>query len=90
LHYTREFMALTLVPSDVTMIHRAACSLAWKGQFEGKEGYPMIRLEAVAGYNLWFWHSVFGFAGKPNDINIWDRSKFYESLLDVTHDDIDH
>jgi hypothetical protein len=37
----------------VTKIHWAACPKAWKGQFEGKEGYPTIRLEAVADNNLW-------------------------------------
>ena len=27
---------------DVTKIHWAACPSGWKGQFEGKEGYPTI------------------------------------------------
>ena len=51
---------------DVTKIHWAACPGAWKGQFEGKEGCPMIGLEAVADYNLWIRHNAFGFSGSLN------------------------
>jgi hypothetical protein len=74
---------------DVTKIHWSACSVAWKGQFEGKEGYPTIGLEAVADHNLWIWHSAFGFAGTLNNINIWDRSPLYESMLDGRHEQLD-
>lgn len=74
---------------DVTKIHWSACPVAWKGQFEGKEGYPTIGLEAVADYNLWIWHNAFGFPGSLNDINIWDRSPLLESMLDGTHDNLD-
>ena len=74
---------------DVTKIHWSACPVAWKGQFEGKEGYPTIGLEAVADYNLWIWHNAFGFPGSMNDINIWDRSPLLESMLDGTHENID-
>jgi hypothetical protein len=64
---------------DVTKIHWSACPVAWKGQFEGKEGYPTLGLEAVVDHNLWIWHNAFGFAGALNDINIRDRSPLYES-----------
>jgi hypothetical protein len=37
---------------EVTKIHWLNCPTAWKGQFEGKEGIPMIGFEAVADYNL--------------------------------------
>eukprot|EP00804_Cyclotella_cryptica_P002567 CCRYP_010403-RA/>CCRYP_010403-RA protein AED:0.35 eAED:0.35 QI:0/-1/0/1/-1/1/1/0/153 len=74
---------------DVTKIHWSACPVAWKGQFEGKEGYPTIGLEAVADYNLRIWHNAFGFAGTLNNINIWDRSPLLESMLDRTHDKLD-
>ena len=33
---------------DVTKINWSACPVAWKGLFEGKEGYPTIGLEAIA------------------------------------------
>ena len=74
---------------DVTKIHWSACPVAWKGQFEGKEGYPTIGLEAVADYNLWIWHSAFGFPGSLNDINVWDRLPLLKSMLDGSHGDIE-
>ena len=74
---------------DVTKVHWLACSVAWKGQFEGKEGYPTIWLEAVADYNVWIWHNMFGFPGSLNDINIWDRSPLFELMLNGAHDNID-
>ena len=73
---------------DVTKIHWGACPVAWKGQFEGKEGFPTIGLEAVSDYNLWIWHSAFGFPGSLNNINVWDRSPVLESMLDDHHDKI--
>ena len=36
---------------DVTKIHWANRPNAWKGHFKGKEGYPMIALEAVSDKN---------------------------------------
>eukprot|EP00804_Cyclotella_cryptica_P027217 CCRYP_017180-RA/>CCRYP_017180-RA protein AED:0.19 eAED:0.10 QI:0/0/0/1/0/0/2/0/221 len=36
----------------VTKNHLSACVIAWKGQFEGKEGYPTIVLEAIADNNF--------------------------------------
>ena len=73
----------------MTTIHWSACPVAWKGQCEGKEGYPTIGLEAVADHNLWIWHNAFGFAGALNDINIWDRSPLYESMLGGSHEQLD-
>ena len=74
---------------DVTKIHWGQCPAGWKGQFQGKEGYPTIGPEAVSDYNLWIWHSAFGYPGSLNDINICDRSPLYESMMDGTHDKID-
>jgi hypothetical protein len=42
---------------DVAKIHWAACPVAWNGQFECKESYLTIDLEAVTDYNLWIWQS---------------------------------
>ena len=47
------------------------------------------RLEAVADYNLWIWHIAFEFAGLLSDINVWDRSPLFESMLDRSHGNID-
>jgi hypothetical protein len=57
--------------------------------FFGKEGYATIGLEAVADYNLWIWHSSFGFPGSLNDINIWDSSPLFQSMQDGSHAEID-
>jgi hypothetical protein len=54
----------------ITKVHWAACPITWKGQFEGNEGFPTIGLKVVADYNLWIWHSAFGFLGSFNDINV--------------------
>jgi hypothetical protein len=64
-------------------------STCWKGQFVGKEGYATIGLEAVADYDLSIWHSAFGFPGALNDINIWDQSTLFQSMLDGLHAAID-
>ena len=74
---------------DVTKIYWGQCLEGWKGQCQEKEGYPKIGLEAVADYNLWIWHSAFGYPGSLNNINIWDRSPLYELMLDGIHDKID-
>ena len=68
---------------DVTKIHWLSCPTAWKGQFEGREGIPTIGFEAVADYNLWIWHSAFGFPGLMNGINIWERSPLLELMIMV-------
>ncbi|MCU0336748.1 MAG: transposase, partial [Sediminibacterium sp.] len=60
------------------------CPVAWQGQFQGKDKIPTVVLEAVADYNLWFWHASFGYAGTLNDINIWEQSPLLTSLLDGT------
>jgi hypothetical protein len=66
------------------------CPLAYQGQYtSGKQGHPTIILEAVADYNLWFWHVAFGFPGSLNDINVWDNSPLLKALLDGTFASID-
>jgi Plant transposon protein len=60
------------------------CPSSWKGQYQGKEGSPTIILEAVADYNLWIWHTRFGFPGTLNDINVWDQSSLLRKILDGT------
>jgi Plant transposon protein len=58
------------------------CPLAWEGQFKSKEKSPTIVLEAFADYNLWIWHSAYGFAGTLNIINILEQSPLLKSLVD--------
>jgi hypothetical protein len=61
------------------------CPVAWQGQYQsGKEGYPSLVLEAMADYNLFFWHASFGWAGTLNDLNIWEGSELHKGFLDGT------
>ena len=75
---------------DVTKVHWKNCPTALKGQFQGREKYASMALEAVVDHNLWFWHASFGFPGTLNDINIWERSSLLESMLNGRHEEIDH
>ena len=64
--------------------------VTYQGQFtNGKKGYPTIILEAIANYNLWFWHTAFGIPGSLNDISVWDMSKLHKALVDGTFSSID-
>ena len=74
---------------DVTKVHWKRCPTAWKGQFQGREKFPSIGLEAVVDNNLCFWHAAFGFSGTLNDINIWERSSVYKSMINGFHDKLD-
>ena len=60
------------------------CPVKWQGAFKGKEKKPSIVLEAMCDYNLWIWHSAFGYAGSQNDINIWEQSPLLQSFIDGT------
>jgi hypothetical protein len=60
------------------------CPVAYHGQYQGKEGRPTVVVEAVADYNLYAWHAVFGYCGTLNDINIWDSSLLQKSICDGT------
>ena len=76
---------------DLTKVHWKRCPTARKGQFQGREKFPSIGLEAVVDNNLWFWHAAFGF-GFPwtlNNINIWERSSLYESMINGRHDELE-
>jgi hypothetical protein len=95
---TRKIVALhervhkipgTMGSLDVTKVHWKRCPTAWKGKFQGREKFPSIGLKAVADNNLWFWHAAFGFPGTLNDINIWERSSLYESMINGRHDELD-
>ena len=75
---------------DVTKVPWGNCPTAWKGQFQGKEGEATLGLEAVADYNLWIWHSSFGFPGAMNDIVVWERSELFEAMQNGNFNKLDH
>jgi hypothetical protein len=39
-------------------------------------------MEAVSDHQLFAWHSVVGYAGTLNDINVWDSSLLHKPLID--------
>jgi hypothetical protein len=57
------------------------CPVAWQGQFQDKDGFRSIILEAVADQSLWIWHAFFGMPGGNNDINVLDRSPLISNFL---------
>jgi len=65
------------------------CPIAHHGQYQGKEGRPTIVVEALADYNLYVWHAVFGYSGTLNDINIWDTSFLLRSLCNGSFSELD-
>jgi hypothetical protein len=72
---------------DCMHVYWKNCPVAWQGQYQGKEKYPTIVLEAMCDYNLYFWHHEFGAAGTLNDISIWDLSGVHKTFVDGTFAD---
>ncbi|XP_062014375.1 uncharacterized protein LOC133730885 [Rosa rugosa] len=61
------------------------CPSGWAGQYTGYKGKPTIILEAVASYDTWIWHALFGLPGSLNDINVLGCSLlFNEACLSET------
>ncbi|XP_038713394.1 uncharacterized protein LOC120007265 [Tripterygium wilfordii] len=56
------------------------CPSALKGMYTGHIHEPTLILEAVASYDLWIWHALFGMPGALNDINVLDRSNVFSEL----------
>ena len=60
------------------------CPKAYHGVFKGKEKRPSIVLEGACDYNMYFWHSAYGFPGTMNDINIINASSLLKAFIDGT------
>ncbi|XP_048501295.1 uncharacterized protein LOC125497681 [Beta vulgaris subsp. vulgaris] len=58
------------------------CPTQFKGMYSGRPGKPTLILEAIASYDLWFWHAFFGTPGRCNDINVLDRSPFFNDVFE--------
>ena len=67
---------------DCSRTHWKNCPKAWQGSYKGKEKKPTIIMEAVADYNLWFWHCSYGHAGTFNDISVLDMSPLMQQFTD--------
>jgi hypothetical protein len=62
---------------------------AHQGQFQGKEGQPTVVVEAMANYNLYFWHAIFGYAGTLNNITIWDNRFLLKFICEGSFEQMD-
>ncbi|XP_026442776.1 uncharacterized protein LOC113342439 [Papaver somniferum] len=57
------------------------CPVAWKGTYRGKDKEISLVLEAVASYDLWFWHAFFGMPGSNNDLNVLAHSLLFDNMI---------
>jgi hypothetical protein len=57
------------------------CPVAWQGQFQDKDGFWSVILEAVADQSLWIWHAFFGMPGGNNNVNVLDCSPLISNFL---------
>ncbi|XP_009351799.3 uncharacterized protein LOC103943275 [Pyrus x bretschneideri] len=48
---------------------------------KGRHDKPTIVLEAVASYDTWIWHAVFGDLGSNNDINVLWSSPLFDNVV---------
>jgi hypothetical protein len=89
LHFMKHGIHGLLGSLDCSHFVWGNCLVAHHGQFQGKEGKPTIVVEALADYNLYVWHAVFGYPGTLNDINIWDTSYLLQSLCNGSFGGLD-
>jgi len=89
LHFSKHGIHGMLGCLDCMHVIWKNCPVAFQGAFQGKEGVPSLVLEAMADYNLWIWHAVFGFAGALNDLNIWENSSLLQDMVDGTMSTLD-
>jgi Plant transposon protein len=66
------------------------CPVGWQQSFKGKEAGPTIVLEAICDYNLWFWHTSYGYAGAMKDLNILNLSPFISSITNGSFGVLEH
>ncbi|XP_026434053.1 uncharacterized protein LOC113331575 [Papaver somniferum] len=57
------------------------CTVAWQGTYRGKDKESSFVLEAVASYDLWFWHAFSGMPGSNNDLNVLAHSPLFDNML---------
>ncbi|PKI48675.1 hypothetical protein CRG98_030935 [Punica granatum] len=50
--------------------------------YRGYHGVSTLILEAIAGPELWIWHSFFGVGRSDNDIKVLDRSPVLNDVLE--------
>ena len=67
---------------DCTHTYWKNCPKAWQQSYKGKEDKPSIAMEAVCDFNLFFWHTAYGYTGACNDLIILSLSPLLDRLLD--------
>lgn len=80
LHAERHSVNGMIGSMDCMHVHWKNCPKGFQSAFKGKEEKPSIALEAAADYNLWFWHTSFGYPGALNDLNILQMSPLVEMM----------
>ena len=71
---------------DCTHTYWKNCAKGWAGSYSGKEHKPSIVLEAIVDHHTFFWHASYGYAGRMNDINIFNVSPFKDNLMNGVFD----
>jgi hypothetical protein len=82
LHYHHHGIRGMISSLDCSHFVLGNCPVAYHGQFQGKEEKPTIVMETMCDHNLYAWHTVFGYCGTLNDINIWDSSMLQKAFCD--------
>ncbi|CAL2270616.1 unnamed protein product [Prunus armeniaca] len=57
------------------------CPTALQGDYGNRKGQKSIILEALAGFDTWVWHALFGVAGFQNDLNVPGQSPVFNDVL---------
>lgn len=57
------------------------CPIALRGQYQDRDGFASLILEAVCSPELRIWNFNFGNAGSNNDINVIDKSNLIPEIL---------
>ncbi|XP_021822996.1 uncharacterized protein LOC110764053, partial [Prunus avium] len=59
------------------------CPTAWQGDYGNRKGQKSIILEAVASFDTWAWHALFGVAESQNDLNVLGQSPVFNDKYDA-------
>jgi hypothetical protein len=62
LHFNQQNIHGMLGSLDYSHLVWGNCPVAYHGQFQGKEGKPMIVVEGLADHNLYAWHALFSYS----------------------------
>ncbi|XP_026397075.1 uncharacterized protein LOC113291797 [Papaver somniferum] len=57
------------------------CPIDRQGTYRGKEKHSSMVLEALASYDLWFWHAFFGMPGSNKNLNVLAHSPLYDNMI---------